>query len=148
MFELLVVVEGESDFSFAVGIVFECDGGVESRREVLFEDVEIIAVVTTSRGGLWFFSRGSLALAICFGEFFDATDGEVVAEDFVVEFELESGVGDGENSASVTHVEAFVAQSELDFRGKFEETKEVGHGGAFFADALAESFLGEVILVD
>ncbi len=48
----------------------------------------------------------------------------------------------------MTHVDALVAKSELHFGGQLEQAQEVGHGGAFLADALAEAFLCEVVLVD
>ena len=40
-----------------------------------------------------------------------------------------------EKGAGVTHVYPFVAQTELHFGREFEQTQEVGDGGAFLADA-------------
>ena len=48
----------------------------------------------------------------------------------------------------MAHVQRVVMQSQLHLGGQFEQTQEVGDGGAFLADALAQPFLGEVVLVD
>ena len=46
------------------------------------------------------------------------------------------------------HVEFFVAQAKLNLGWQIEQTQEVGNSSAFLADALAQSLLCEVILVD
>ena len=48
----------------------------------------------------------------------------------------------------MAHVHQAVAQSELHLGRKAEQTQEVGHCGAFLADALRQPLLGEVVLVD
>ena len=48
----------------------------------------------------------------------------------------------------MAHVDGLVAQAQLNFGGQLQQSQKVGNGGSLFADTFAQTFLGEVILVD
>ena len=48
----------------------------------------------------------------------------------------------------MAHVHSLVAQAELHFSRQFQQAEEVGDGGALLTNTLAQSLLGEVVLVD
>ena len=47
----------------------------------------------------------------------------------------------------MAHVQHLVPQSQLNLGGQFEQTQEVGNRCTVLADALAQAFLGQVVLV-
>ena len=47
----------------------------------------------------------------------------------------------------MAHVETAVAQAQLHLGGQPQQAEEIGHSGAFLADALAQAFLRQVVLV-
>ena len=48
----------------------------------------------------------------------------------------------------MSHVNSMVMQAQLHLGGQLEQAQEIGDSGALLADALAQAFLRQVILVD
>ena len=75
-------------------------------------------------------------------------DAQIVLDDLLEDPKLGFFVLDVDKSASVSHADVAVAESDLNLGREFQQAQEVGDGGAALADLSAQLFLGEAALIN
>ena len=66
----------------------------------------------------------------------------------IIQFQLQLGIIERQQGTGVAHVQGVVMQTQLYLGGQLQQPQEIGNGSALLADALAEPFLCELVLVD
>lgn len=121
------------------------DIGLDARvlKDVLLEFIEVAGAVRFGDGGgLGLGSGGLLDLS------FDLADGPTLFDRPVGERLLDLRVFYGGQSPGVAHGEALGAEMILDGGAELEESQQVGDGGAFEPDLLAELFVAQAMALD